>query len=843
MPNIPLYTPGEAPMLGMVSSQDPAGLPQGVWRLIDNLQISRNSAQGRLGCLALQSTAITGGSFRGYWSGRLNGTEYVVAAYRVGSETIVYKYDTTTWARTELTNSAPNTRFATDGDVCFAPFRELGIGGSAVGKDMLYMSNGTADVPRCSATLLVNSVGLLYNFDLGPIAVGTYRPIPAGYVKIKDPANTTVTVSDADMVAADTAADPINEVSIAFGGATSADVGDWANIAWGANSCVNIFGSTETTENDLDLSRSQMLGIILYDTSADPIHNYCNVEVTQSAAQVEIYTAAGVDRVDPAIVSLGGGYYLAGFHLQASVAATLTEVTGVRFEVSRTFAATRTIKVAGVLAMGRVGTVLSYEITFATNSFRNESASIVLSAQQPAAVSEYGVSRDIAYKLPYSKDFWYQYRIDWGGILPPSDDASATAPDGVYLYRKEPGDDRAKFVVDMGTSNTPINDNNPDSDRVKFRPSPSPGGRGPLSGRAAAYSNDRLFIGGINAASSQMWGSDELFPLRFQALPSDEDQDGVPDPGAGFSKSFPGEDVYHIAQIPGTLSGIAPIAVFTSDAVYRHEGIDCASLSRPTLISQHGTIYPRTVKTHRGTMEYLDIDLVVRRLSGGINNEELSTNLVDDQFEGGDVTKACGFVWKEQYGLAHRASGSVLNQRVMVFDFLEGKWCRHSYTTSAQNWGAFTVIGSGSTRKMIGFTEEGRVYHILKSGQTTDDGTDISMTLTTGEIHDDMWEQRSWGSVGVVADSIAGVTWTITRLDENDNSLSGSGVGTINIGQATTRAYEWEKSSGTGLVRSGIKTAALRLTITGKVQPGKFLKAMVLGDITSTLVPGGKRSG
>lgn len=828
--NFPLYKPGDK--LGMRSSVDPATVS---WRLIDNWRVSRNSIQGRLGCDEITSGAIlASASFKGCWAGYINGTEYAVVALRASGATRVYKVDTSTGTATELTGAS--TRFATDGDICFAPFTELGIGdGTNERSDFLYMSNGTADIPRCSKTMNSNSVDFLYNFDLSSIATGTYRPIPAGYVKINDPALITSTVSDADVTIAETGSAPLCEVYVTVGTAT--DVGDWANIAFGTNSCVNIFGNSETTGDNLNLTRSQQLWVILYDSATDPIHNYANVEVTQDAGQVQIYTASGADRVDPAIINLGGGYYMAGYNLEGALVSTLDEVTGVRYEFARTFGTSRTFRIAGIMAGGRIPQGASYEMSFATMYSRNESAGIVLGAQPTAAISEYGCSRDLPYKLPDAEQFWYQYRIDWGGAIPSSDGT----PDATFLYRQEPGDARALFVADMGVANNPFNDSVKSLDRASFRPSPSPGGRGPVSGICAASNNDRLGVGGVFGAKSSIWWSDQNFPLRFKPFPSDEDQDGVPDLDSGLSKSFPGEIVYQIAKMPGSLLGVAPAIVLTSHATYRFEGSDCESLSRPTFLNSHGTIYPRTVCTYGGFLFYLDNDLVVRSSAGGIDTQPISLWKIDDQLENGDMTKACAAVYKERFYLPHRASGATINQRVMVYETQLQEWVRDSYTTAAQNWAGLLTVGSGSTRKLLGFTEEGRLYQLEKAGQLDDDSTAITGTLTTGEVHDGMWDERVWGTVGVVVDAISGTTWDITRTNEYNTSDTGSGPGTINVGASTTRAYRWETNTSTGQ-DAGIRTPSCRISISGKVVNAKFLKSIVMKVSKEVTVPKGDRS-
>jgi hypothetical protein len=816
MTRLPLYLPGEIPMLGMRSSVDPAALPRGFWRTIENLRISRASVTARLGCDELTSGVIVASaSYRGHWVGRLDGTEYVYVALRVSGATRIYSLNTSTWAATEI-SSAP-TRFSTDGDVCFAPYRELGIAdGTNEGKDCLYISNGTADVPRCTKSGS-SILDLLYNFDVSSLVTGSYRPIPAGYVIIRDTANTTLSVSDVDVSVADDGSTPNAEASVTVGAST--DIGDYANIAWGTGSCVNIAGNTETTGDSLDLSKSKQLGIVFYDSIADPIHNYANIEVT-NGSQVQIYDAQGVNRVDPAIVPLGGGYYLAAFNLEAAVATTLTAVTGVRVEFARTFAANRTFRVAGVLALGRVPQGTSYELSFAKMYSRVESAGMVLAAQPTAALSEYGCSQNISYKFPDNSSLYYQYRVDWGGTTP---DANV---DATFLYRREPGDFQAFFVADIGISNNPFNDNVRSQDRALFRPAPSAGGRGPVSGRCACYSNDRLFVGGINGGSSQVWISDQTFPLRFRAFATDEDEDGALDIDSGLSKSFPGEDVYQLLEMPGSLLGIAPVICFTSHAVRRFEGADTDSLSRPTFLNEHGTIYPRSISCVRGSVHYLDVDLIVRRFAGGIETDPISLFKIDDQLEAGDMSKAASIVYKDRYYLAHRASAATINQKVMVYETHIQEWVKDSYSEANQNWAGYAKLGTGSSRKLIAFTEEGRVYQIEKAAQATDDGTAITITLRTPELHKDMWSRVLWGRVGVMADELAATTWTTTRSDPQNASNEGILTGTIDMAtNVPERVWRYDDNSGNP---AGIASPSLDLTISGTYQNAKYLKSLFI---------------
>jgi len=836
---IPLYEPGKVPMRTMRSSVDPSTVQ---WRLLENIRTSRDSVQGRLGCDELTNGVIVASAeYKGHWVGTLAGTEYTFVALRVSGTTRVYRIDTSgsPWTGTEYTRSTGDaTRFSTDGDVIFVPYRELGINdGTNDAGDFLYISNGTSDAPRIFKAGLTGtgSMDLIPNYDVSTFSPGSYRPVPGGYVYVNDPALIAATDSGANVTTAETGSAPLCEVYVTV--TTSTATTDWVRVAFGTNSCVNIFGNSETTGDTLNLSRSRQLGIVFYDSQVDPIHNYANVVVVQSGNETQIYDAQGANRVDPAIQSLGGGYYLAAFHLEQSVASGLTAVEAIELEFARTFAASRTFRISGILAMGRIPQGTSYELAWAKMFSRAESPGMVLTAQPTAALSEYGVSLNIPYKFPEFSQFFYAYRIDWGGSTP----SGTPTADATFLYRMEPGDLRALFVADMGVSNNPFNDTVPSADRAEFRPSPSPGGRGALSARAGCINNDRLYLGGVNGGTNQVWISDELHPLRFRALATDEDGDGYPDPNSGLSKSFPGEDVYALVPIPGTLVGVSPVACFTTGAVRRFEGRDAASLSRPTLMTEHGTIYPRSIVRNRGSIVYLDGELIVRVFNGGIESPPVSLYEVDDQFESGDMTKACGVVYKERYGLYYRASGASINQRAMQYDIQSQSWVRDSYATAAQNWEGVAIQGSGSSRKLIGFTKEGRIYQLEKSGQTDDDGTAITGTFTTGETHDDMFSQRVWGSVCVVTDAITGGTWTVARVDEHDATNTGSGNGSIDVAVSTTRAYRWETSTKTSQ-DSAIRAAAVKITISGKVMAGKFLKYIGIKVSKEKATPGGDRA-
>lgn len=805
------------PVRGMRSSVDPAALGPGYWQLLDNIRFNRQSLQTRLGCQQLTSGVVTSGaSYRGHWLGRLNGNEVLVVAYRIGSFTRLYKVNLTTFAFTEISLTS---KFTNDGDVCFASVREPGFGdGATVGLDFLYISNGTAERPLIW-TDGSTDVGPLEEFDVSVVNSGSYRPIPCGFFEMRDAANTSYPSGNGSgaFVYNDTGGTTANEVSFTI--TAAATLTTTATILFTGSDCCTNYGPGVNLDPTLDFSRSEQLWLILYDNVVDPITNYMDISLGVSSP-VQVFSAMGATRIDPVFVPIGGGYYLVGIRLDSAILASLNAVDGIKFKLVKSFSATRTFKLAGIMAGGRVFNGADYTLAYADSGTRNESAGIVPVAQRTGNLTDYGCPLTLPYNLPQSDSLLYQYQIDFGGVYPAGADA-------LMIYRQELGDPQPLLALSGLFTDPIVYDNMRTTDRVIFRPAPSAAGVAPKSGRCALGANNRLYIGGVFGGKGQVWISDDGFPWRFRPLPTDEDGDGLPDPTSGLVNSLSGEDVYGLLSMPGSFVGIAPVVVFTNMATWRMEGIDTASLARPTKMSAHGTIFPRTIVEFRGAVCYLDSDLIVRRLGGGIDDPPLSLYKVDDQLESGDMTKAAAFIYKERYGLAHRAPAASLNQRILVFEIMANEWCRDTYTITTQNWVGFATQGTGTTRRLLGFTEEGRIYQLEKPGQTMDDGSVIPITLKTPELHLDLWTECFWGRFGIVCDKATGVTLSTTRTDPLNSSNPGILTGTINVGSpATNRAYRWD-GNGSDLVPPGMDAPSCSYQLTGYYPPGKFIKALV----------------
>jgi hypothetical protein len=820
-----LYMPGSLPILGMRSGVDPASLGRGYWRLINNWRIGRNSVQGRLGCAAVSAAVVASASFRGCWAG------YVGTAFRVyiavKESTTIRIYEGASFGGPYAEVTAVGTRFTTDAFVDFAATRDPGDDAD-VNVDYVVAVNGT-DVPRLIKFNSGGSTAYIGNtFTFDTTRKPQVIPIPWGYVNLADSGSTTYTDSGAQLTSADSGATADqNEWVVTFNAATA--LNDTSYCTWSS--------ATSLTGSRLNTLTSTQLWLLCKDSAIDPVWNYLDIELgTAGGAYVTVHNATTTSRKEPIYLDIGGGYYLAAFQLPS------TSDSGgydkLRLTCKRTIAANRTFNIAGIFASGPVPGETQYTFTHG----RDET--MIESPPRDAAMPEngglfmrFGVSKDIPYTIPFvdELDYIYDPRV-------PTPDA-ASDYDTIFVYRKQPDDDDFYlcYTFNSTTTNDVAGGTAPDSvapqDRKFYRTAPIFGTTTLPTGSTVCASADRLIIGKGN----ELWASQKGYPFRFNQVFKDDDDDGIPDADSPTVTRFPGEVVKRVYKMPGSLLGHSPVLIFTTNGVWRIESATTEGLSRPTRLNSHGTYLPFSIAEGRGYIYYVDASLVVRRFAGGIESDPISLYKIDDQLEDNDLSYCWGAVYKDRYYLAHRASGTTTNQRVLVYDPVLDEWIRDSYTTAAQNWAGLLVGQYTTNHDFFGVTELGAVYQLEKAAQTTDDGTAISGTLTTGELHDDMWHQRVWGSVGVVVDDITSGSWTVTRTNEYDAS-TGSGPGVINVDVSTTRAYRWEKSSKSGLVDSGITAAALKISITGKVLAGKYLKAIVMKYSKGRTVNGGDRA-
>lgn len=812
-----IFSPGEKPVLGMRSAVDPASLEPGIYAIVENLRATRRQVTTRNGCALLSTANPVSGNYRGHYWGQLRGSEVLIMAVRVSTATRIYSVNVSTWAFTELTGAA--TRFATDGAVEFAAYFEPGAESSLTPPlEFLIACNGS-DLP---AYVTGSSAGVMPEITLPDAGSYTSRPVPKGFFNVNDKDNTTYDASGANFTAADTGtSDTENESTFTIGTSAVANT-DYGEIRAASGTCVNIGAVSQSSADSIDYSDSDQAWFIVYEAAglSDPFFNYCDVRLYDGANYQTIYTPTGADRIDPVTVALGSNYYLVGFSLGATGVAltSLTTVSRWQFKLQRTVAANKTFKVAGILASGRVPYGALHRATYASSATRVEVGPVGFDLQRTASLNEYGVTKAlIGTKLPENAALKYQYRLGYVQSL------NFDASDYLWVYRKDPGEIEyswAQYIQFLNTTGTAefYTENVAPQSLNTNRTAPPAGTVGPPKARTVLGVNNRLYAGGISGNRSEMRVSQADFPLRFRAGPVPDGAGGVLLNGPAVNR-FPGEDIYKLVAMPGSFVGVAPVMVMSDRACWRLEGIDAASLSSPTYMNPHGTVYPRTVKAHKGFIYYLDSEKQARRFSGGIEADPLSIWKIEDQFENGNVTAAASEVFKERYYISHRGPLDSLNKRAMVYEERLGEWFRDKYEN--QNWAAYVARRTSANVQLLGIMDDCSIYEVEKSGQTTDASDVISFTLNAGEMHMGYFELTNWGAVGMVVDESSGGLITVTRTDAMDSTRTATGTIDLDL-NTPDRAWRTDRESSGG--PPGLEAGSCHLSITGNALPGKYIK-------------------
>lgn len=158
----------------MRSAQDPSTLPPGIWSYLQNVRPDAGSLKVRDGAVAVVASDISGASFRGACSATYNGTSYVFAAYRVGSNTKAYYLNGSAW--TEI--SGVGSVLTTDGTVGFSVVRQEGIPGVQSASDVLVIGNGAQTALVSTTSVALDTVGAVVSLPVPANATAT--PVPYG---------------------------------------------------------------------------------------------------------------------------------------------------------------------------------------------------------------------------------------------------------------------------------------------------------------------------------------------------------------------------------------------------------------------------------------------------------------------------------------------------------------------------------------------------------------------------------------------------------------------------------------------------------------------------------------
>ena len=821
-----IFYTGKVPVTEMLSSVDPAALGPGQFSLLDNLSIGKLKVTARWGCDRIADAPAANASFRGSWSGYIDGNYVILAAFRISTATYIYSLTSsgTTW--TEI--SGASTRFSTDGWIQFGAGTDPGYNSSEhffptdsgqitqARRDLILCGNGS-DEPG----VVYYSSGFQFARVADPVS-GTQTAglevIPQGFYYIGNGSGyTSYTNSGANLTMADTGSDPNTQILLTFNAAGA--VGDTSIVNFEGGSGGYEWGYA--ANNKPDFTYAKQLHVIVEDTITDPIFDYLMLEAYDStaASYKVVYDPDDLNGQQPVYTSVGSGVYMASLPVFDK---TAVDVSRFKLTVRKKCSANRTANIKTIMVGGLNPGDAVWKATIMDPLTMVESPAIVPTMTTGQFIYVFGGQRDATYRVPSpAGTYWACFR-GLGG--------SSSAGTKELFYRKDPEDEDYFLCSIFGNTSGATHCDPADKDYA--RKAPSEFTIRPPKASAWLGNNNRVFAGGISGEKGRVAISVDGYASRFESLSRDSDGDGAVDDDSGANVNFASEQVKRIVPLPGSLVGISPVAVLTNKNTWRIEGIDALSLSRPTLLTPHGTLYPFSVAIHKGNVYWLDNEQQPRVLLGGMDSEPLGIWKIEDQLQDNVVTNCTGIVYREAYKLAYAAAAASTNKYVLNYEERLNGWHRHSYTNP--DWAGFVVdeVSQASGSRLLGITDTGEVFVVekptitadyQKTGSSTDN---ITITLKTGEMSHNGWRNFRLYRVGIICDKATGRTLTTTRTDNNWSANDGATTGQIDCATGVNdRAVRWDQVAST-YVKPGIISQSIQVTVSGAWTPGKNIKAL-----------------
>ncbi len=825
----------ENPAQGENSSSDPAFLTAGVHQRLTNLLYSNRGMKVRNGIKRLTAAVPIGGaSFRGSFSGFLDGQIRMYAAYRVAGTTRVYEVSgltTLAWTFTEITQPAGvpendeseatanvGSRFYDDGTISFAIVSD-GLGPTPT--DILVFGNGI-NAPRVQGfqrklfaavqskasthgTVTPPSIDLCSNF-----------PDCTAYLDVRTSTATTIASVPGVVL---TKEDSFGEKYFKFvvsGTGTGTITMNGVNASWFYN------GTTWVNQNAFNFGFGSQMWLVCEDSNSGTIWPYMKITISDGVTPQVVYDASSSNYTAPAFYPLEDGKYIAAFSLvQAQI--TTSQITSIVIECVSAPAAALTFYIDGILVGGNVPGDASYAISYIHTASRSESGSVVATVKNgPKLGGTTGrgcAATRISQTIPPSNVLLVREQITY-----PHNNLSPRV-DYAMLYRADSGETVATFVQPMLCPRVSsmwgnlsfFSDNAKSQARYINRVAPSGSNVSTPYGGVLLSSSGRLFVG----KGAELFISGDRAPFRYSFITT------LSGPGSSSGPAyhkFQGETLTFLAKLPGHFYGASPIAAFTDQNIYRLEGLSTLSLSRASLASYTGCPFPKTVGQYKSQLYFVSSDRQITRIGSG-EDGMVSLYRVDDRILTIDLSKSSAAATYKGYSLAHISGVDALPKDFLQFDAITGHF--GSAYVGIPDVSGMLNFQTGSDTKTIAFSDLGHIYWLFRPGEVDDDGTGITVTIKTPEYHNGQWGQMHWGPVGMVADTIAAnPVFTISRFCPRTNVTVASQLKFIGV--VGNRLYRWDELADTRQGRPGLIDLSCVITISGVMPGGTNIQSIVM---------------
>ena len=771
------------PARGMQCDPDPSTLGPGIWRILQNVRCRKNTVFVRNGSSKIcDSVPVGNASLRGYWSGYLNGAIRLIAAFRVSSATRLYSYDLNANTWSEITSST--SRFATDGQVQFAAAKTRS-GESVTGLDILIAQNGT-DSPVIWK-VAANTCSPLVD----PKAFSSVRQQPYFQNSVQ------MSVSSWNIPANTSASDKFNLTD--SGDYLTMTVDTTCTPSQYTGFIANTFAK-EINQSVAAMTLNGQLAILVMNASSTAAYDrITKVEVYDSAATTwktiwDPTTAGNGTYVVRTLPGVTGYTNVRLFCYPANDLEGIS-ITGVKFSCDNGPAAGSETSI--IAYVGTTGNCLSS--TRFASSIRNKAsqaegtATVTTLRDAPTFYNCQGSVLAAKVRIPIDGSVLCSY---YTAFMTPY--GFATADSNVLLYASVGGTDFGLVSTDGGTFvnlnryDTYVTTCEPDylytayDDQCRLMP----------TGPAITSANSRVFIG----TGGDLWASALDDPMKWRGAVIVDAQGNV-DETSSVYRAFQGEKITALNPLSGTIFGVSSILVWTLGNTYRITGSRASEIgSYVSVVGHRGTRHPYSISIMDGAVWFLDSENFVRYTNGGNDSDAPSRNRVNTRIEAGTlnpsgVDRVTGLASFDYYALFYpgtdteSGAADTTPKEGLIYDQVTGEWVLDRFPFDIA--GAVTV-DDGTTRRILGITEVGKVWELYKPGQLTENGSAVPFRMEAKELATQNFKTKFFGRMALLADAVEDTTWNTRRSFPNEGTTSD---GTINMSVSTAMAWRYDQTS------------------------------------------------
>lgn len=847
---LPIFDPRDVPFRGLNSYAVPSSLEAGQFQELVGVRADDGSLRLRAGQYEEQSDArttgtvyipdivpgggINEGTFYGGMICRLtqSGDLGVFAAIEVSTDVIGIfwaHYDGTVWsgwgrytAGTIETGATNTMSIPTFGYMSFTP-----VPNGSGGIEGIVVQSG-AEVPKWLNNPIDSATMFPINDVAFPKQALSHAPVATGLgflairsdtfvAQVEDThynANGTfdpaTAASDEGSVAASGSA-PDQTILFTSGGATGTSIPTVGDYGW----------AQMTTAADLTGAKQVWIVCDPSDYSWFTCYKWYLTEDT--AGDLLIHDPSDF-KDTRTVIGIDGDKLLISFSLDDHAGKDLSDITGVKLEVSNAKAtAGATLRVYAVIGSGNVRGMRRYAGSFYAHNSRSESAAVNYDPiARTEALINLGGGMDADVRLPWDERLFYSMDVP---IFAPTQAQAQAGVTTYRLYAQDIGegdidpeaffhigdtlvtlydsDDtngtvdslRAETVFatfgnsetawsEKADSGTFVDDTEkPDKDFQLRKPGPY--NQSTPRGTHQIFAGGRMYVCGVRGTSNALRNNAVLVsekdqPLRFAYV--SPKSDGSIDPDGGIMFALEDENGLRLIAVSTSLIGVPTVYCFTDKALYTIEQFS------PVKIADKGTVAPWSVASANGVLYWVDQDMIVTEAAASIRG--LSRYKVHDILEAVPAARRkfmSGCVHEGRYYLAHADASSNENWRVLVYNQDVDQFESDDKVPTTVPCSMFFNWVYGSEGRLMFFTKNGQLWEYEREGTVDDNGTDIPLVIKSYRLLDKFQRIRV-GEAEIVCADQDSETLTVTRTVLKPTA---SVVGTMSLDAGGSETSLW----------------------------------------------------